>query len=175
MANFLQSVLVINKPLFNAGLAALEKSTGNSGIDTRLIADILEKAHKVMRVIGLDTHDTTGHELYTALLAASKRDNLGSLITETDYVLLLIDGQIISFNLIDIIENSHHELPFGNQIVSHGQRGLRGEIIGRYIDHARTDESIVLEIIDSMGLILERDAWYNKHKQKANRSKESVK
>ena len=126
MTHFLQSALDIHEPLFSSGLAALEKSTGNSGVDTRLIADILEKSHKIMRKLGLDTRDTTGHELYLSLLSAVKRDDFEEMFLDTDYVLTITDNQIISFNLIDLIENSHHELPYNKQTVAHGQRSLRG-------------------------------------------------
>ena len=164
MTNFLQKVLNINEPLFKSGLKALEKSTGNSGVDTRLIADVLQNAHKVMRVLGLDTADTTGRELYHSLMAAVKNRDIESLLTDTDYVLYIIDDKVISLNMIDVIENSHHELPFDRQVIGHGQRSLRGEIIKRYIDHARTDDLTTFETISSIGLLPEQDSWYNNAK-----------
>ena len=61
MAHYLQSVLDIDNSLLTAGLARLEKSTGNSGVDTRLIADILEKAHQLNATyIVVGTHGRTG-------------------------------------------------------------------------------------------------------------------
>ena len=164
MANYLQTALNINHHLFKNGMAALEKSTGNSGVDSRLIADVIESAHKVMRVLGLDTSDTTGHELYHSLMAAVKHGDIESLLSDTDYVLYIIDGKVISLNLIDVIENSHHELPFDKQIVSHGQRSLRGEIIGRYIDHGRTDTRTTIDIATLIGLLQEKDTCYNNAK-----------
>ena len=164
MANYLQTALNINHHLFKNGMMALEKSTGNSGVDSRLIADVIETAHKVMRVLGLDTSDTTGRELYHSLMAAVKHSHIESLLSDTDYVLYIIDGKVISFNLIDVIENSHHELPFNKQIVSHGQRSLRGEIIGRYINHGRTDTRTTIDIAASIGLLLEKDTCYNNAK-----------
>lgn len=152
MAGFLQSVLNIKEPLFDIGIKSLEKATGNSGVDIRLIADITEKAHIVMRKLGLDVSDTTGHELYFALRSSVKRGEADSLLIDTDYVLLMIDGEIVSFNLIDVIENSHHEIPFNHQITSHGQRSLCGELVERYINHPRTDEAAMRHIAGSMGL-----------------------
>ena len=179
MSRFLQLILNTQEPIFSAGLQKLEKSTGNSGVDTRLIADILEKAHVIMRHLGLDTSDTTGHELYEALNATVKKGNSESLLTDNDYVLLAFDGKTVSFNLIDVIENAHHGLPYGEQIFSHGQRSLRGEIVGRYVDHIRTDEVTTREIAALIGLLPESDEWYtdikNKHKRNNNRPKESVK
>jgi len=166
MTHFLQQVLKIKDPLFTIGLTSLEKSAGNSGVDTRLIADILHKAHKIMRTLGLDPKDTTGHELYHSLMAAVKHNDIEieSLLSKLDYVLFIIDGKVISFNLIDVIENSHHELSYDRQIISHGQRSLRGEIIGRYIDHARTNEKTTIDLACSIGLLPEQDAWYNNAK-----------
>lgn len=168
MARFLQLLLQAKEPMFSAGLTRLEKSTGHSGVDTRLIADITEKAHKVMRHLGLDVRDTTGRELYFALVESIKRGNSESLLADADYVLIALDGIIISFNLIDIIENAHHGLSYEKQIVSHGQRSLRGELVGRYIDHARTDESTTRDIAYDIGLLSEDDAWYTdiKYQQK---------
>jgi hypothetical protein len=166
MAKFLQAVLELPEPMFSVGLAKLEKATGNSGVDTRLIADITEKSHNVMRRLGLDIRDTTGRELYFALNSVVKRGDGELLLMDTDYVLLIIDNKIISFNLIDIIENMHHEMPFGKNIISHGQRSLRGELVGRYIDHIRTDEVTTREIAGYIGLLPESDAWYTDIKHK---------
>ncbi len=154
--------------MFSAGLNKLEKNTGHSGVDTRLIADIIERSHIVMRRLGLDTRDTTGRELYMTLNEAIKRGEGESLLMDTDFVLVSIDDTIISFNLIDVIENMHHGLPFGRHIINHGQRALRGELVGRYLDHARSSEAATREILSMIGLLPEHDAWYNdfKHKKK---------
>jgi len=153
MTHFLQTVLESDEPLLSHGLKELEKSTGNSGIDTRLIADIFEKSHSVMRELGLDTKDTTGHELYHALISAVESNNIESLLQDRDYVLYIIDKQIISFNLIDVIENFHHQLGYDQQSISHGQRSLRGEIVGRYLNHARTNDVTTLGIATTIGLL----------------------
>ena len=168
MSRFLQSLLGVKEPLFSAGLARLEKTTGHSGVDTRLIADITEKSHNIMRQLGLDTRDTTGHELYLALNEAVKRGDGELLLIDVDYVLMSIDDTVISFNLIDVVENMHHNLPYKRQIISHGQRSLRGELVGRYINHTRTDESTKLDIASLIGLLPESDKWYTdgKYQQK---------
>lgn len=174
MTQFLQSVLGSKdeERFFKAGLAQLEKMAGNSGIDARLIADILEKSHKVMRKLGLDIRDTTARELYFALISTIKHSTAESLLVDTDYVLLIVDNTVISFNLIDVIENYHHEMPFGKMIVSHGQRSLRGEIVGRYISHARTNEDTAIDIASRIGLLPVDDAWYTGTKHKNNQTKE---
>lgn len=172
MTNFLQSILGIDNPLFEKGVETLEKSTGNSGIDTRLIADITEKAHRVMRSIDLDPADTTAKELYHTLTSAIRDGDVELLLGEMDYVMLAIEGNIISFNLIDVIENYHHEIAFEDRIFNHGQRSLRGEFFGRYIDHARTDKSTTIEIASSIGLLLENE--YNNTNAYQRNSKETA-
>jgi len=178
MSRFLQSLLGAQESLFSTGLAKLEKTAGNSGVDTRLIADIIEKSHNVMRRLNLDIRDTTGRELYLALNEAIKRGDGEQLLIDTDYVLMTIDGTVISFNLIDAIENAHHGLPYKRQIISHGQRSLRGELVRRYISHERTDETTTLDIASLIGLLPESDEWYNngKHnkKQTAKHTKETT-
>lgn len=157
----MQTILKIDEPIFSVGMSALEKSTGNSGIDAKIIADIHSRAHSVMRALGLDTADTTGRELYHSLIAAVSNRNIEELLFESDYVLYLIGDDIVSFNLIDAIENAHHELPYENQTVGHGQRSLRGEIVKRYIEHARTDNVTTEKLAASIGLMPESDSWYN--------------
>lgn len=155
MTRFLQKLLNAEEPMFSAGLIQLEKSTGNSGVDVRLIADITEKSHKIMRQLSLDPRDTTAHELYLALITAIKNNSVDHLLADADYVLKVYDDGIISFNLIDLIECSHHELPYNKHIISHGQRSLRGELVGRYIDHIRTDKNTVRDIAAFIGLLPE--------------------
>ena len=175
MSRFLQLLLDAQEPMFSKGLATLEKTTGHSGVDIRLIADVTEKAHQIMRKLNLDVRDTTGRELYGALIATVKLGTCGSLLSDVDYVLIMTDGRVISFNLIDVIENAHHQLPYDKQIVSHGQRSLRGELLSRYLDHPRTDEPTTIDIAVSIGLLADNDEWYNniKHKIKQKTSQRS--
>lgn len=155
MAKYLQRILNAEEPKFTSGLTKLEKATGNSGVDTRLIADITEKSHKIMRHLQLDPNDTTGHELYNALLAAVRHESDKIISVEDGYLLLALDDGIISFNLIDLIESYHHELPYGFHYISHGQISLKDEIVSRYINHARTNEDTVREIATFIGLLSE--------------------
>jgi ribokinase len=74
----------------------------------------------------------------------------------------------VSFNLIDVIENSHHELGYGQKIASHGQRSLRGEIVQRYLNDGAADKIVTTDIVTDIGLLPESDKWYSEdnHKQK---------
>ena len=161
MSHFLQSVLGAEEPMFSQGLIRLEKTTGESGIDAKLIADITERAHIIMRQLGLDVKDTTGEELYYALVSSVRRGVSEPILSEAEYILLPLNRHVMSFNLIDVIENAHHELPFKKRIVTNGQRKLRNELVSRYKKHARTDDRTTNEIALSIGLILDGDSWYN--------------
>jgi len=169
MSQFLQTVLSAKEPLFSSGLTKLEKTTGNSSVDVRLIADITSKAHTIMRKLGLDIKDTTGHELYFALMSAVRNGKAEDLLSDSDYTLIIIDKKVISFNLIDVVNNFHHELSYDKQIISHGQRSLRGELVGRYLSHARTNDETTKNIAFAIGLMPESDAWYNNLKQSINK------
>lgn len=157
MAKNLQVLLGAREPLFSRSLAELEVATGHGAIDVRLIADITHTAHQIMRELQLDPADTTGRELYLALNAAVLHGKLDLLLGQADFVLLAPDGQPVSFNLIDVIENAHHELPYEQRTTEHGRRALRGEIVARYLAHARTDNTVVLGTAKLAGLLPEAD------------------
>ncbi|MEP6710329.1 MAG: carbohydrate kinase family protein [Candidatus Saccharibacteria bacterium] len=157
MTKFLQNLLTSTEPLFPQALSQLEKSTGGDGVDVRLIADITHKAHEIMRSLSLDPADTTAHELYLALGSYVQRAKSHELLFDADFTLLQIEAEVVSFNLIDIIESSHHELTFENRSLVHGQRALRGEIIERYINHPRTDETATLQLASDAGLVVQDD------------------
>jgi hypothetical protein len=73
MANLLRDLLDAKEPLFSLSLKQLEDASGHKGIDTKLIGDIIERTHKATQQLGLDYKDTTGKELYHALLAKIKQ------------------------------------------------------------------------------------------------------
>ena len=151
MGHVLADLLANDHPLFTYNLQQLEKASGDAGIDTRLIADVTEKAHAVMRELAIDPADTSGEELYHALISAVRQDRT-QLLSDTAFVLTaFVDGPV-SFNLQDVIENSHHELPYAERTCAHAQRHLRTEIIRRYADHDRTDNTLVHQLAEQMGL-----------------------
>ena len=157
MTKFLQNLLTSTEPLFPQALSQLEKSTGGDGVDVRLIADVTHKAHEIMRKISLDPADTTARELYLSLGSYSRRPESHELLFDADFTLLQIENEVISFNLIDVIESGHHELPFEQRSLAHGQRALRGEIIQRYIEHPRTNETTTRQLVIDAGLVQDDD------------------
>ena len=73
MSRVLSELLAAEEPLFSMSLKQLEQATGNSSVDVRLTSEIMGKAHMKIRQLGLDPHDTTGEELYVALLQLIER------------------------------------------------------------------------------------------------------
>lgn len=64
----LSRLLKAKQPLFDQTIEQLERQTHNQSIDARLISEILERSHEKMRALKLDPADTTGQELYRALI-----------------------------------------------------------------------------------------------------------
>ena len=157
MAYILKDLLGNDHPLFVHNLMQLENASGNAGVDTRLIADILEKGHAVLRSLGLDPSDSHAKEVYQALVAKSKSGGLEEILKETDYVLLKFDGETVSFNKQDIIESAHHELAFDQRTTAHAIRHLRVEIVKRYAEHDRTENEMVHKLANEVGLTHEDD------------------
>ncbi len=154
---FLKDLLANNHPLFTANLQQLERATGGAGIDTRLIADITQKAHAAMRALGLDPADTTTNELYQTLNAAVRNERAEFILAGTEFVLLNLGEGPVSFNLRDVVENAHHELHYAERTVAHAQRNLRTEIIRRYAENDRTHDQLVHQLAQEMGLKPEVD------------------
>lgn len=153
MSNFLRILLDAEEPIFSNTLMRLEKVTGNSGVDARLIADIISNYHSVLKRLGLDIKDTTARELYHALRPTAKSGVAGLLLPGNDYAMYMAPDGIVSLNLIDVIENAHHDLPFGSHSMSVGRAELKKELLKRYIKHARSDENTIREIAATIGLI----------------------
>ncbi|HTK39394.1 MAG TPA: hypothetical protein VL362_00845, partial [Patescibacteria group bacterium] len=156
----LADLLGHDHPLFVYNLASLERAVGGEGVDTRLLADATEKAHEAMRQLGLDTSNTLASELYQALNASVRRGHADTILAKTTYVLLEVDGEVISFNLQDVVENAHHELHFADRQLEHARRHLRQEIIRRYAEHEKTDKDMVHRLVEEAGLKPERDKGY---------------
>jgi sugar/nucleoside kinase (ribokinase family) len=170
MAMMLQKLLDSKNHQISLGLDDLEKSSGSSGIDARLVADILSKSHEVMRKLGLDTKDTTARELYHALNSQFKNSHIEDLLLACDYVLYLFENEVVSLNLIDIIENAHHELSFENRVCSHGQRALRGQVIERYMNSGRIDSVVAKNKLVKSGLVIDEDSEHHRHNVVAYRN-----
>ncbi len=157
MTRILSELLGNDHPLFARTISDFESASGNSGIDTRLIADVTETAHQIMRAIGLDPADTAGAELYLALNAAVQSKKAETLLKDSAYVLLRLDDGIVSFNMQDVVENAHHTLPYESRVVGHAQRHLRGEIVRRYAEHDRTNNEMIHNLAEQADIKVKED------------------
>ena len=68
MSNFLTDLLGATEPLFSLSVKQLESASGRPGADVRLIAEIIGKVQLKTKELTLDAADTTGEELYHALI-----------------------------------------------------------------------------------------------------------
>ncbi len=147
MAHYLQQLLQMRGPLFGIGLKKLEQATGNSGIDTKLIGDIHERAYAVMRRLGLDPKNTTSRELWAALQGKYPKDTL----KDTDYVgLMTVDG-VMSFNSDDARRNKNCD--FAERTVSAMQQALAGEIVARYQATGRNTRMHIKALVQESGMM----------------------
>lgn len=158
MSRFIQRLLGPGDVFLAIGLNDLEKHVNYLGVDAKLIGDILNETHKVMKGLRLDPNDTTAMELYQALVASVKSGLAEDILLNSDYSLVNIDGEIVSLNLIDVIENSHHQLSFRNRSSSHGRRALKGVIVERYLESGRGDRLVIESTALKAGLLDENIA-----------------
>lgn len=86
MSNFLTDLLGATEPLFSLSIKQLESASGLPGADVRLMAEIIGKVHLKTKELKLDPKDTTGEELYQALISMVRKHDhhLAMLIGGTD-------------------------------------------------------------------------------------------
>ncbi len=68
MSKMLSDLLGATEPMFSLALKQLEAASGNPSADVRLTTEIMGKVRLKTQELGLDPDDTTGKELYHALL-----------------------------------------------------------------------------------------------------------
>lgn len=163
MARVLKELLGNDHPLFLMNIARLERATGAAGVDVRLIGEITDRGNRVMRELQLDPADTTSQELYRSLCAFVRTHDdeaVRSLFSQTSYVLINQGLGPISCNMHDIIESTHHDLPYEKRSVAHAQRRLRAELVRRYAEHERTHDEAVRGLAREIGILLDDDVHH---------------
>lgn len=128
--------------------------------DVRLLADMLARAHSIVRALGLDPAHSTTEEVYRALINAAPQIEALACFKDSDWVIADFDGQIISFHPVDIVENYHHQLPLGEQRAGAGRVALGQEIYRRYREHPQTHNPSVSRVICDGGIcrLLDKEA-----------------
>lgn len=118
--------------------------TGQRGIDIAYSVDILQRAHSLMRELGLDPSDSTEAEVDRALKASSNNESLFRNMEDVGLIFGL--DRIVSFNLIDI-RNSLEKQPL-EQDSSMMRQKIFENLIDRYYraygDEARLDKTVTL-------------------------------
>lgn len=112
----------------------LEKATGSQAIDAKLVGDILHIAHTIIREMGLEG-DATARELYHALRV--HEDVLGDT---TQYVGLVVGGEVVSFHHDDIAIDNEESRRFEDRSRERLQDSLADQIVYRYKEWAAHPE-----------------------------------
>lgn len=86
MAKVLRDLLDAEEPVFSLSLRQLEKASGEVGTDVRLIGELVQKMNQGIESIGLDVKDSTGPEIYAAMMnrIAEDNDRITEMIGGTD-------------------------------------------------------------------------------------------
>jgi len=75
MTRILSELLGAKEPIFHQGIQQLETASGGANEDIRLTTEIVHGVQRHLRQLSLDPHDTTGRELYHALMQRVRDDN----------------------------------------------------------------------------------------------------
>lgn len=145
MAHFIQQLLHAKEPLFSHGLAQMEKSSGNTAADVKLIGDIHERAYAVMRKLGLDPNDTTRDELWVALHGRIPK----SILEKSSYAGLILGSSVFSFNEQDVKKNK--KVTFASRTNDNMRQALVAELVRRY-KKAGVAEQRILEWLEDAGV-----------------------
>ena len=164
----LQNLLQINDPLFEVNLNSLEKYSGHSGIDTKLVGDIIEKSYTVMRQLKLDPNDTTGEELYLTLNNCFNENKATKFLTQKSYVLISINNQLVSFNFNDIARNTFYHRKYADRRFDQAQSFLKYELINRYLQTNLIDQNKIEQIASEMHIKYPNKLVSLSHKIKIN-------
>jgi hypothetical protein len=73
MSKKIAELLGVNFDILNSELSALERASGNPGVDVRMTAELMELSRRKLRSLGLDPNDSTGEEVYYALQTLAQR------------------------------------------------------------------------------------------------------
>jgi len=67
-----------------------------------------------------------------------------------DYVGLIRDGQVVSFNILDAATNYMNDRTYDNQVYGHMQASLRNELYQQYYNHPILETRMLLSLENDM-------------------------
>lgn len=123
-----------NDKMLEIAFDDLEKATHRQAVDARLVGDILQRAHGVIRECGLEG-DVTAKELYHAL-----RVHEDMLDDTTAYVGFVVGGEVVSCNVQDIRHDHQAARRYEERSQRYLQHALTEEITRRYREWAAHPE-----------------------------------
>lgn len=147
MGTTLEIIFGARGPHISLGFRQLETAAAHSGVDSRLIGDMIARSHEIMHQLGLDPRDSSAEELYYALSSLSDDP---VVVAGVPYLAAVIDGEPVSFNYDDILENRRRS--FAERQLTHVRRELLEEIERRYKAHPQTHGPLIEDIIGRSGL-----------------------
>lgn len=108
MSKFLRDLLDAEEPIFTLALRDLERSTGKSGVDSRLVGDISFQTRQALDELGLGV-GATAEETYYALLSRVERDNarVAKIVgaTDPDNIQATVPYLVAAANKVDFHRN----------------------------------------------------------------------
>ncbi len=166
MTRVLSELLAADEPQFGMAIARLEQASGGESIDVRLTAEIIGKVHMKMRALGLDPADTTGRELYNALLGLVQKHDafLVERIGGTDPA----DVSALLPRIKDVVEAL--DVPRGAWVVKHSVakrlvKAMPPKKVMKQLGYRSIDSMVKRESIGEIyaGItLLENEAWQTK-------------
>lgn len=112
-------------------ITTFEKTTGTESVDVALMGDIWKKSHTAIRSLGLDSNDSTPLEVYNAL-RTKVAGGATSIVKNTAHVGIMIDGECISLNKEDILQDHEKSVGFIDRSLANMRNELLNEIERRY-------------------------------------------
>lgn len=146
--------------MFTIALRELEAMTCRKSIDIAYIADIMHRAHALMRTIGLDPADTSERELYRALI--SHLDEEALFHNMADVGLVFSGERAVSFNIDDVRANQ--DVDYEQRQLSMMRRQIEQGLLERY-EIASGDPARVAKAAEQAGLQKDREEYQQTPKQ----------
>ncbi|NLA42829.1 hypothetical protein GX865_01550 [Candidatus Saccharibacteria bacterium] len=136
-----------NDRLFLKTIEELELATGNTGIDAKLLGDILQHSHKTIQKLRLDSADSTPLEVYNVL-----RLNLSKIRSsdKNSYACLMVRGRCISLNIDDLTRDEKSSSKFNDRSLDYVRKSLLTEIKNRYQKAAGDHNRVVKRLLSSL-------------------------
>ncbi len=165
MCRTLAEILGVNKTLLADDIQHMEDASGHTSVDVRLTAEILRKIQFKTKELGLDPLDSTGEELYHALLGLAELHNeflarkIGAQGDDVEKILPRIRDTVLAV-----------DMPRKTWALKHSTakrllKAMPPKKLMKYLGYKSLDSMLKREPIAELyaGLrLVEDEAWYDK-------------